>query len=36
VQARYPAFDATPPDLVTRIVTDRGAFAPEAIAGYFR
>jgi methylthioribose-1-phosphate isomerase len=36
VRARYPAFDATPPALVTRIVTDRGAFVPDAIAGYFR
>lgn len=35
VVGRYPAFDATPPELVTRIVTDRGAFVPVEIARYF-
>jgi methylthioribose-1-phosphate isomerase len=31
----YPAFDVTPPDLVTGLVTDRGVFAPGALADYF-
>ena len=35
VVGRYPAFDATPPELVTKIVTDRGAFDPPSIGGYF-
>jgi methylthioribose-1-phosphate isomerase len=35
VVGRYPAFDATPPELVTKIVTDRGAFAPADIGTYF-
>jgi methylthioribose-1-phosphate isomerase len=30
----YPAFDCTPPELVTRIVTDRGAFRAHDIAAY--
>lgn len=30
----YPAFDCTPPELVTRIVTDRGAFRAQEIAAY--
>jgi methylthioribose-1-phosphate isomerase len=30
-----PAFDVTPPDLVTGFILDRGVFAPEALAGYF-
>ncbi|WP_026877419.1 s-methyl-5-thioribose-1-phosphate isomerase [Jiangella gansuensis] len=33
-QAWYPAFDVTPPELVTRIVTDRGPFAPDRLADY--
>jgi methylthioribose-1-phosphate isomerase len=33
--AWYPAFDVTPPRFVTRIVTDRGDFAPADIADYF-
>jgi methylthioribose-1-phosphate isomerase len=33
--AWYPAFDVTPPRFVTRIVTDRGDFAPAEIADYF-
>lgn len=36
VQALYPAFDITPPELVTAIVTDRGVFAPESIRDYPR
>lgn len=31
----YPAFDATPPRFVTRVVTDRGAFAAGDLARYF-
>ncbi|GAA2879466.1 s-methyl-5-thioribose-1-phosphate isomerase [Streptosporangium fragile] len=31
----YPAFDATPPHLVTRIVTERGAFRAERVAEHF-
>ena len=34
VNALYPAFDITPPDLVTAIVTDRGVFAPAALRDY--
>jgi methylthioribose-1-phosphate isomerase len=31
----YPAFDVTPPHLISAICTDRGIFAPRAIRGYF-
>jgi len=31
----YPAFDVTPPRLITRIVTERGAFEPAAVSGHF-
>lgn len=34
-QAWYPAFDVTPPEFITSIVTDRGAFKPKNIADYF-
>jgi methylthioribose-1-phosphate isomerase len=34
-EAWYPAFDVTPPRFVTKIVTDRGAFAPGDLAHYF-
>lgn len=33
-QGYYPAFDVTPPELITAIVTERGVFAPDAIDGY--
>ncbi|AMB60370.1 methylthioribose-1-phosphate isomerase [Microterricola viridarii] len=33
--AWYPAFDATPARFVTRIVTDRGAYAAADVAHYF-
>jgi methylthioribose-1-phosphate isomerase len=36
VRALYPAFDITPAELVTAIVTDRGVFAPSAIRDYPR
>ncbi|MCX7816081.1 MAG: s-methyl-5-thioribose-1-phosphate isomerase [Syntrophales bacterium] len=35
VKAEYPAFDVTPPDLITGIVTTRGIFRPERIVDYF-
>lgn len=31
----YPAFDVTPPQYVTRIVTDRGPFEAGKVSGYF-
>ena len=31
----YPAFDVTPPQYVTRIVTDRGAYAADGVSRYF-
>lgn len=34
VSGYYPAFDSTPPDLVTAIITDRGVFEPQKIADY--
>lgn len=33
--AWYPAFDVTPPDYVSEIITDRGAFAPGRMVEYF-
>ncbi|WP_086824627.1 methylthioribose-1-phosphate isomerase [Allokutzneria sp. NRRL B-24872] len=35
VRGLYPAFDITPPRLVTTIVTDRGAFAPADVHSYY-
>jgi methylthioribose-1-phosphate isomerase len=34
-QAYYPAFDVTPPQFVTRIVTDRGPFEAGRVSEYF-
>jgi len=34
-RAHYPAFDVTPPRYTTFVVTDRGPFAPTAMADYF-
>jgi S-methyl-5-thioribose-1-phosphate isomerase len=34
VEGYYPAFDITPPELITGIVTDRGLFAPDEIRRY--
>src|SRR5690606_32780505 len=34
-QAYYPAFDVTPPEYVTRVVTDKGPFAPTALSAYY-
>ncbi|OLR92126.1 s-methyl-5-thioribose-1-phosphate isomerase [Actinokineospora bangkokensis] len=36
VRGHYPAFDVTPPRFVRTVVTDRGAFAPGALADYHR
>lgn len=36
VRALYPAFDVTDPRLVSTVVTDRGAYAPDALADYWR
>ena len=36
VKAIYPAFDLTPPHLVTSIVTDKGVFSPERISDYWK
>ncbi|NSW81975.1 MAG: S-methyl-5-thioribose-1-phosphate isomerase [Syntrophothermus sp.] len=35
VKAVYPAFDLTPPQLVTSIITDKGIFRPENINDYW-
>ncbi len=35
VKGWYPAFDATPPELIDGIVTDRGIYAPHDVAHYF-
>ena len=35
VKGYYPAFDITPPSLVTGIVTDQGVFAPADLHHYF-
>ncbi|PPK66340.1 s-methyl-5-thioribose-1-phosphate isomerase [Actinokineospora auranticolor] len=34
VRGFYPAFDVTPPRFVRTVVTDRGPFAPDALAAY--
>lgn len=36
VQGLYPAFDITPPQLVTGIATDRGIFTPDLLGSYFK
>ena len=35
VRGYYPAFDVTPPELVTGLSTDRGVFPPDRAAAYF-
>ncbi|MGY1605147.1 methylthioribose-1-phosphate isomerase [Geodermatophilus sp. SYSU D00815] len=35
VRGVYPAFDVTPPRLVSAVVTDRGRFAPADVASYW-
>lgn len=34
IEAYYPAFDVTPPDLITAIVTEQGVFKPTDMATY--
>lgn len=34
VKGYYPAFDITPPSLVTGVVTDQGVFAPDGLDAY--
>ena len=36
VGAYYPAFDVTPPDLVSAIITSRGVYRSERIADHLR
>ena len=36
IDGYYPAFDITPPHLISAICTDRGIFAPHAVRDYFR
>ena len=36
VEGLYPAFDVTPPELVTGFVTDRGVFTADTLPQYFR
>ena len=36
VQGLYPAFDITPAQLVTGIITDRGVFSPDNLHNYYR
>lgn len=35
VKGYYPAFDITPPNLVSGVVTDKGIFSPYDLKGYF-
>ncbi len=35
VKGYYPAFDMTPPELITGIVTNKGIFKPERVSEYF-
>ena len=35
VKGYYPAFDMTPPHLISGIVTDRGVFSPFDLQRYF-
>lgn len=35
VSGYYPAFDATPPQLITGLITDRGLFTPDNTWGYY-
>ncbi len=35
VHGYYPAFDITPPDLVTKVITNRGVFLPTELEKYF-
>ncbi len=35
IKGYYPAFDMTPPELITGIVTEKGIFRPEEVSSYF-
>lgn len=35
VKAIYPAFDITPPHLISGVVTDKGVYVPYLLDGYF-
>ncbi len=35
VKGYYPAFDITPPELCSGVVTDRGVFKPDSLHGYY-
>jgi len=35
VKGWYPAFDVTPPELITGIVTDKGIYSPYDLRSYF-
>ena len=35
VKGYYPAFDMTPPELITGIATDKGMLSPFELAKYF-
>ena len=35
VKGYYPAFDMTPPSLITGIVTNKGIFKPTELSHYF-
>jgi len=34
IDAYYPAFDVTPPELISKIITEKGIFLPSAMATY--
>lgn len=36
VKGYYPAFDITPPEFITGIITDKGVFPPDKISSYFK
>ncbi len=36
VKGYYPAFDMTPPELITGIVTEKGIFKPQEVSNYFK
>ena len=36
VKGYYPAFDITPPHLVSGVVTDKGIFSPYNLNEYFK
>jgi methylthioribose-1-phosphate isomerase len=35
VKGYYPAFDITPPGLVSAVITPKGAFAPWSVKRYY-